>query len=92
VMTLLEGNEVDLRIQTKKGQSVSNASVGINGNVVSGISGDGVITRTLDKDSSSLLSGGAPETWALSQTGLSEDNVDDLVFVVRYTIAEAAQQ
>jgi hypothetical protein len=47
---------------------------------------NGVVTTSVQRGTDPLLPGWAPEEWVLTQQGLSPENVDDLLFVVNYTL------
>ncbi|WP_437734504.1 neuraminidase-like domain-containing protein [Sorangium sp. So ce1335] len=84
---------VDLHVITKPGATLSGANISLNGGNATPVNPqNGIAVQSLPKGgsaSTTLLQSWAAETWALQQTGLSGDAVEDIVFVVRYTAAAA---
>ncbi|RYZ01715.1 MAG: hypothetical protein EOO73_34610 [Myxococcales bacterium] len=67
--------------------------LGLNGGApggqaaLTGTPQNGVVATSIERGTSALLTGGAPESWVLTQDQLSPENVDDLLFVVKYTLS-----
>lgn len=47
---------------------------------------NGVLAGDLPRPVEPFLENWGPEDWTLTQTGLSPENVDDVLFVVKYTL------
>ena len=89
-LTLADGNTVSLHVVLKPGAAAGGATFELNesGSETLGAPTNGIIIQTLDKGATELLEDWEPETWTLEQTGLTSDAVEDLVFIVQFTVDE----
>ncbi|WP_437780974.1 neuraminidase-like domain-containing protein [Sorangium sp. So ce1097] len=81
---------VDVHVITKPGATLSGADISLNGGAAASLNPqNGIAVQSLPKSGTALLQNWAAETWALRQSGLNADTIEDIVLVVRYTAAAA---